>query len=453
MDQLVVGCVQLNMRLPEDVLEVEESLARFLRLAQTKRVRLLVFPQYSGLMAAAMVTRGRRTSLLKAADKARRHRTSFWTRTRARLAGSAAQMLRADFGQALESALLQSPEKLWDAYVSLFSELARRYAITVVAGSSYLVDPADGAIRHMALVFGPNGEQLGSQSAVSLPDEEHPMVEPGRLWQAIQTPVGRLGILIGHDTLYPEAGRLLAYAGSEILIAVGASSHPESYHRMRQGLLARVEENQVYGTMSFSVGYNPFTAGDEHPYLGRSLLAAPISMTPRLNGILVEMGTESTEGLITAEWDFTALHERWEKDEIPLRASMPVDVAGPTLSAIYLSGLTIEQATRLGQLEETPLALAEPQEIIVATQDQKVAEPVPQETPVDTVPDSESEIVPPLDDEGDNLASDPAEIDSAPATESPPEEVSGAEETVAGIENETDQEEAQSDPESRWPWS
>ena len=259
MDQLVVGCVQGRIRLPQNLTELEQHLMRFVRMAQSKRVRLLVFPQFTGLMTSALLTLGTRTALLKQADQARRSNVSFWTRARARLAGSAATALGADFSRVLADALEKQPDLVWDSYAALFSDIARRYAMTLVAGSGYLVDPDDGAVRHMSLVFGPDGTLLGQQGAVSLTTNEHPAVQPGRRWQAIQTPAGRLGILIGDDMLYPESGRLLAYAGAEILVGMGASTIATSALRQRQGLLARVEENQLYGLMSFAVGYNPFT--------------------------------------------------------------------------------------------------------------------------------------------------------------------------------------------------
>lgn len=354
MDEIVVGCVQLRIVLPQDRQELEEHLARFARLAQTKRVRLLIFPQYSGLMAAALTTSGARSSLLRQADQARRSSASFWSRAQAKLAGGAAGVLGADFGKTLEGALIQRPDQVREAVTSLFSALARHHGMTIVAGSAYLPDD-DGAVRHMALVFGPDGQQLGAQAAVTLRRDENPLVEAGRGWQSIPTPVGRLGILLGYDMLYPEAGRVLAYTGADALIGLGATSKPVMYARQRQGLLARVEDNQLFGAMSFAVGYNPFTPADEQPYFGRSLLAAPASMTPRHNGVLVDMGTDSTEGLITAEWSYAMLRTLWDQDEPPMRRAMPIEAAGAALSVVYSRGLSLDQAARLGG----PLAGAE----------------------------------------------------------------------------------------------
>jgi predicted amidohydrolase len=357
MDEFVAAVVQLRIRLPQDREELEQHLVRFVRLAQTKRARLLVFPQFAGLMAAALVVKGRGAGLLKQADRARRTNASFWTRTQARLAGGAAGVLKADFGRALEGALIQQPDLLWESYASLFGDIARYHGMVVVAGTAYLEDPSDRVVRHMAVVFGPDGSLLGKQAAVVLTHDEHPMVESAPTWQAIQTPVGRLGVLIGNDMLYPEAGRILAYGGAEMLIGLGATAEAVQYHRQRLGLLARAEDNQVYGALSFSVGYNPFTSGDEEPYSGRSLIAAPASLTPRYSGVMVEMGTDSTEGLITAEWSFRALHEQWQRDHAPLRSTMPLEHTGPTLAAIYGRRLALEPAL---QANAALAALPEP---------------------------------------------------------------------------------------------
>jgi predicted amidohydrolase len=357
MDEFVAAVVQLRIRLPQDREELEQHLTRFVRLAQTKRARLLVFPQFAGLMAAALVVKGRGAGLLKQADRARRTNASFWTRTQARLAGGAAGVLKADFGRALEGALIQQPDLLWESYASLFGDIARYHGMVVVAGTAYLEDPSDRVVRHMAVVFGPDGSLLGKQGAVTLAHDEHPMVESAPTWQAIQTPIGRLGVLIGNDMLYPEAGRILAYGGAEMLVGLGATAEAVQYHRQRLGLLARAEDNQVYGALSFSVGYNPFTSGDEEPYSGRSLIAAPASMTPRYSGVMVEMGTDSTEGLITAEWSFRALHEQWQKDHAPLRSTMPLEHTGPTLAAIYGRRLALEPAL---QANAALAALPEP---------------------------------------------------------------------------------------------
>ena len=115
---------------------------------------------------------------------------------------------------------------------------------------------------------------------------------------------------------------------------------------------ARVEDNQLYGMASFAVGYNPFTPADDTPYIGRSLIAAPAALTPRTNGILVEMGTDSTEGLITAEWSYQTLREHWATDDMTVRSGLPMNRLGSTLAAVYGRQVTFDQANQLPALPE-----------------------------------------------------------------------------------------------------
>ncbi|MCB0257635.1 MAG: hypothetical protein KDI55_28250, partial [Anaerolineae bacterium] len=98
---------------------------------------------------------------------------------------------------------------------------------------------------------------------------------------------------------------------------------------------------------------------DQEPYLGRSLLAAPLSMTPRHSGVLVEMGTDSTEGLITAEWNYETMRTLWAEDDPPIRNAMPVASFGPALSVLYSRGLTLDDARRIGAELPGPAPVAE----------------------------------------------------------------------------------------------
>lgn len=60
------------------------------------------------------------------------------------------------------------------------------------------------------------------------------------------------------------------------------------------------------------------------------------------------MGTDSTEGLIAAEWDYTALRALWEQDEPAIRSAMPVVAGGPGLAVVYSRGLTLTDAEHMG---------------------------------------------------------------------------------------------------------
>ena len=123
-----------------------------------------------------------------------------------------------------------------------------------------------------------------------------------------------------------------------MIISLGACSEPALYHRMRAGLLARVQENHLYGAISFIVGYNPFTPGESEPFIGRSAICAPLEFTNRYTGIMAEVGAETTEGIISAAWDYVALRQLWETSVVPVRRTIPLAVAAPVFMNIYQRG-------------------------------------------------------------------------------------------------------------------
>lgn len=365
----IVAVAQQAMRLYTEVDTYRENVERFFRLAEGKRARLLVFPELSALMVVPPLVEGFRAGLLKKADQARSRYTSWWTRTRSGIMRSTAKLLRADIRQDLLRALDTYPDLIWQTYVEVFAGLAYEYKMTVVAGSGYFPDPNDGTMRNLATVFGPDGQILGQQAKVLLSSEEENIAQPGSGWQAIETPLGRLGIVFSDEGLFPEVGRLLAFQGVEMIVSLAATTSEEKAIVAREGLRARVEDNQIFGAISFIVGPNPFAVEESPDYVGRSALFAPTALTPRRNGVLVEAGSISAEILVTARWDFEVLHDYWRTAVVPVRRRLPVGVLGNVLATIYTSGVTLEDATRalpaagpraLPELEEAPTPVSAP---------------------------------------------------------------------------------------------
>jgi nitrilase len=63
---------------------------------------------------------------------------------------------------------------------------------------------------------------LGHHRKVHLPATERLAYVPGEGFRAFDTPVGRLGMLVCYDKLFPEAGRALALDGAEIVCSLAA---------------------------------------------------------------------------------------------------------------------------------------------------------------------------------------------------------------------------------------
>ncbi|MGD8176563.1 carbon-nitrogen hydrolase [Marinimicrobium sp. ARAG 43.8] len=120
--------------------------------------------------------------------------------------------------------------------------LARELGVVIV--SSLFERRAPGLYHNTAVVLEKDGSIAGTYRKMHIPDDpgfyEKFYFTPGDLgFQPIQTSVGKLGVLVCWDQWFPEAARLMAMAGAELLIyptAIGWSREddPEEQERQRQ---------------------------------------------------------------------------------------------------------------------------------------------------------------------------------------------------------------------------
>lgn len=359
MKKLIVASAQQQMRLFDSLDSYRKELKRFLYMARAKGAQLIAFPGLAGVMAATPLVEGFRINLLRQATDRRQGR-GLWRRTRSAVAGGTAALLGANFRKAFIQLLETDPGSLLRAYETTFSELAEAYQLIIVAGSAYLPD-ANGVLRHQAVVFGPDGTVLGRHNKLTLGPEDKGLAVAGDAWTVVTTPLARIGILLGEEALYPEAGRILAYQGAEILVALAATSGEALAAHVRQAMIARAQENQCFGLTSFLVGRN-YLAADEslgESFVGKSGIYAPLEMTPRYSGVLVEMGTGGSEGLLTAELDRDQLRTLWQSSAEPVRSRMPVDLFARYLPALYSSRRTLAETWPDLEVAERPPILPE----------------------------------------------------------------------------------------------
>lgn len=118
-------------------------------------------------------------------------------------------------------------------YQVLFGGLAKEFGVTLVAGSIALPNPSvsqgqlqigHGALYNTSVVFDRDGLPLGQPQRQLYPIfDERGFIEPGdeNSVSVVDTPAGRLGILIGSDSWYPDNYRKLNEQGAQ-LVAVPA---------------------------------------------------------------------------------------------------------------------------------------------------------------------------------------------------------------------------------------
>lgn len=123
----------------------------------------------------------------------------------------------------------------------LYGDLARQFGVVIV--TSLFEKRAPGLYHNTAVVLEKDGTIAGTYRKMHIPDDpayyEKFYFTPGDLGiHPIDTSVGHLGVLVCWDQWYPEAARLMALQGAELLIyptAIGyePSDTPEEQQRQR----------------------------------------------------------------------------------------------------------------------------------------------------------------------------------------------------------------------------
>lgn len=121
-----------------------------------------------------------------------------------------------------------------------YSALAKELGVVIV--TSLFEKRAPGLYHNTAVVFEKDGSIAGKYRKMHIPDDpayyEKFYFTPGDLgFKPIDTSVGKLGVLVCWDQWYPEAARLMALHGAEILIyptAIGWESTDEHDEKVRQ---------------------------------------------------------------------------------------------------------------------------------------------------------------------------------------------------------------------------
>jgi N-carbamoylputrescine amidase len=128
----------------------------------------------------------------------------------------------------------------YEADLLYWGEVAKANNIVLV--TSLFEKRAPGLYHNTAVVFEKDGTIAGKYRKMHIPDDpgfyEKFYFTPGDLgFEPIQTSVGKLGVLICWDQWYPEAARIMALKGAEILIyptAIGWFDSDSSEEKKRQ---------------------------------------------------------------------------------------------------------------------------------------------------------------------------------------------------------------------------
>lgn len=144
------------------------------------------------------------------------------------------------FCQTEDTAIFDEAETIPGPSTEFFGELAKELGCVLVL--SLFEQRAPGLCHNTAVVLERDGSIAGKYRKMHIPDDpayyEKFYFTPGDLgFTPIQTSVGKLGVLVCWDQWYPEAARLMALAGAELLIyptAIGYESTDSPAEKFRQ---------------------------------------------------------------------------------------------------------------------------------------------------------------------------------------------------------------------------
>ena len=193
------------------------------------------------------------------------------------------------FCQTEDTSLFDQAEPIPGPSTELFGALAKELGIVLVL--SLFERRAPGLYHNTAVVLERDGSIAGKYRKMHIPDDpayyEKFYFTPGDLgFEPIDTSVGRLGVLVCWDQWYPEAARLMAMRGAELLIyptAIGWESSDTEEEKARQlGAWVTVQRGHAVanGLPVISVnrtGHEPDPSGQTNGirFWGNSFVAGP----------------------------------------------------------------------------------------------------------------------------------------------------------------------------------
>lgn len=194
----------------------------------------------------------------------------------------------------------------------LFADLAKELGVVIIA--SLFERRAAGLYHNTAVVLDADGSYLGKYRKMHIPDDplfyEKFYFTPGDLgFRAWDTRFGRIGVCICWDQWYPEAARLTALHGAQILFyptAIGWHPGEKAQYGERQHSAWETVQrghaiaNGCYVVAPNRVGHEAPDGGDGIEFWGQSFVADP-------SGQILHRGSVDKEEIIVVEVDLNSV--------------------------------------------------------------------------------------------------------------------------------------------------
>ena len=197
--------------------------------------------------------------------------------------------------------------QLTPEYETLFKRLAKESGLYIIAGTHPVIQ--GGELFNAAHLFTPNGRVFRQKKVHLTQTEKGPyQMSRGHGFYVYHTDFGRVAILVCYDVEFPEAARVLAEAGAQIIFVPSCTDERQGYFRVRYCAQARASENQIYVAMAGTVGNLPQVPCMATHY-GQAAILTPCDYFFARDGIAAE-GTLNQEQMVIADVDLNLLAEQ-----------------------------------------------------------------------------------------------------------------------------------------------
>lgn len=199
--------------------------------------------------------------------------------------------------------------KFTPQYEQLFSNLAIKYNINIVAGSHFIIEQEN--LHNVSYLFRRDGS-FDKQYKIHITPHEKKWwgVKSGNKINVFDTDKGKIAILICYDSEFPELARIAVSKGAKIIFVPFNTDDRRGYLRVRYCSQARAIENQVYMVITGCVGNLPDVENlDVH--FSQSAIFTPSDVEFHREAIASE-ATENTETLIYQDLDLHLLKRNRE---------------------------------------------------------------------------------------------------------------------------------------------
>jgi N-carbamoylputrescine amidase len=214
---------------------------------------------------------------------------------------------------------------------SALAEVARETGAIIIA--SLFEKRSAGVYHNTAAIIDGNGKLLGKYRKMHIPDDplyhEKFYFAPGDLgFQAWPTPQGKIGVCVCWDQWYPEAARLTALHGAEIIFyptAIGwHPSEKKEFGTAQHGAWETIQRshaiaNGCYVAVPNRIGHEAPAGGDGIEFWGQSFVCGP-------DGEIIAKGSVDREEIVIAEVDWRRVNE--QRTHWPFLRDRRVDAYG-----------------------------------------------------------------------------------------------------------------------------